>query len=129
MRKIAKALLLAVVIITTLGIHNGFAQEKKKKPRSLRDSARKSMHARDSVYQSMSKNDTSVNSLLQRVQQYTTTFNQINNSLAEGLDTAEVSEQLPIVIKRINKIKALTNTKKSGTLRYLFVLRDHIDHL
>jgi len=129
MRKIAKALLLAIVIITTQGIHNGFAQEKKKKPGSLRDSARKSMHARDSVYQSMSKNDTSVNSLLQRVQQYTTTFNQIINSLAEGLDTAEVSEQLPIVTKRINKIKTLTNTKKSGTLRYLFVLRDHIDHL
>ena len=80
------------------------------------------MHARDSVYQSMSKNDTSINSLLQRVQQYTTTFNQINNSLAEGLDTAEVSQQLPIVTKRINKIQALANTKKSGTLRYLFVL-------
>jgi small-conductance mechanosensitive channel len=129
MRKIAKALLLIIVVITTLGIHNSLAQEKKKKPRSLRDSARKSMHARDSVFQAINKSDTSINSLLQRVQQYTTTFNQINNSLAEGLDTAEVSEQLPIVIKRINKIQALTNTKKSGTLRYLFVLRDNIDHL
>ncbi len=129
MRKIAKALLLIVVVITTLGIHNGFAQDKKKKPKNLRDSARKSMHNRDSVFQAISKSDTSINSLLQRVAQYTTTFNQINNSLAEGLDTAEVSEQLPIVAKRIGKIQSLTNTKKSGTLRYLFVLRDNIDHL
>lgn len=115
--------------MTTLGSHSGFAQEKKKKPKSLGDSARKSMHTRDSVFQSISKSDTSINSLLQRVQQYTTTFNQINNSLAEGLDTSEVSEQLPIVFKRINKIQSLANTKKSGTLRYLFVLRDYIDHL
>lgn len=129
MRKIAKVLLLIIVVITTLGIYNTFAQEKKKKPRSLRDSARKSMHARDSVFQSISKNDTSINSRLQHIQQYTTTFNQINNSLAEGLDTTEVSQQLPIVIKRINKIQSLANTKKSGTLRYLFVLRDNIDHL
>ena len=129
MRKIAKVLLLIIVVIATLGVHNTFAQEKKKKPRSLRDSARKSMHARDSVFQSISKNDTSINSRLQHIQQYTTTFNQINNSLAEGLDTTEVSQQLPIVIKRINKIQSLANTKKSGTLRYLFVLRDNIDHL
>lgn len=129
MRKIVKALLLIVVVIATFGINDGLAQAKKKKPKSLRDSARKSMHARDSVFQSISKNDTSINSLLQRVQQYTTTFNQINNSLAEGLDTAEVSQQLPIIVKRISKIQALANTKKSGTLRYLFVLRDYIDHL
>ena len=129
MRKIVKALLLIVVVIATLGINSGHAQAKKKKPKSLRDSARKSMHSRDSVFQSISKNDTSINSLLQRVQQYTTTFNQINNSLAEGLDTAEVSQQLPIIVKRISKIQALANTKKSGTLRYLFVLRDYIDHL
>jgi len=129
MHKIAKALLLIVVVIATLGIHDSSAQAKKKKPRSLRDSARKSMHTRDSVFQSISKNDTSINSLLQRFQRYTTTFNQINNSLAEGLDTSEVSQQLPVVTKRINKIQTLANTKKSGTLRYLFVLRDHIDHL
>jgi potassium efflux system protein len=129
MRKIAKVFLLITVVLTTLGVHNTFAQEKKKKPKSLRDSARKSMHKRDSVLQTLSKADTSVNTLLQRVAQYTTTFNQINNSLAEGLDTAEVSEQLPIVVKRISKIQSLTNTKKSGTLRYLFVLRDNIDHL
>ncbi|HTD42071.1 MAG TPA: mechanosensitive ion channel domain-containing protein [Mucilaginibacter sp.] len=129
MSKIVKALVLIALILASFGIHNSFAQEKKKKPKNLRDSARKSMHARDSILQAISKSDTSINSLLQRVAQYNTTFNQINNSLAEGLDTAEVSEQLPIVVKRISNIQSLANTKKSGTLRYLFVLRDNIDRL
>lgn len=129
MNKIAKVFVLVLLILTSFSIRNSFAQDKKKKPKNLRESARKSMHARDSVFQAISKSDTSINSLLQRVAQYKTTFNQINSSLAEGLDTAEVSEQLPIVVKRISKIQSLANTKKSGTLRYLFVLRDNIDHL
>jgi small-conductance mechanosensitive channel len=129
MCKIAKAIVLIILVLTTFSVQESFAQAKRKKPKSLRDSARKSMHSRDSVFQAISKNDTSVNSLLQRVEQYTTTFNQINNSLAEGLDTAEISQQLPVLVKRINKIQTLANTKKSGTLRYLFVLRDYLDHM
>ncbi|HZX59294.1 MAG TPA: mechanosensitive ion channel domain-containing protein, partial [Mucilaginibacter sp.] len=66
---------------------------------------------------------------VQSLSQYTNTFNQINNSLSEGLDTADVSQQIPLVIKRVNRIKALVNTKKSSTLRYLFVLRDNLDRL
>ncbi len=129
MNKIAKSLFFTVLILTTIGIYNGFGQTKRKKPKSLRESARKSMHARDSVFQAISKTDTSVNSLLQRVEQYSTTFNQINNSLAEGLDTDEVSQQLPQIVKRTGKIQTLANTKKSSTLRYLFVLRDNLDHM
>jgi potassium efflux system protein len=129
MYKIAKAIILIILILSTVCAQESFAQAKKKKPKSLRDSARKSMHSRDSVFQAISKNDTSINSLLQRIEQYTITFNQINNSLAEGLDTAEVSQQLPVVIKRIAKIQTVANTKKSGTLRYLFVLRDNLDHM
>ncbi len=129
MNKIAKAIVLTILVLITVGAHEGFAQTKRKKPKTLRESARKTMHARDSVFQALSKNDTSINSLLQRVEQYTTTFNQINNSLAEGLDTADVSQQLPVVVRRIGKIQTLANTKKSSTLRYLFVLRDNLDHL
>ena len=129
MYKIAKAIILIVLILSTVCAQESLAQAKRKKPKSLRDSARKSMHSRDSVFQAISKNDTSINSLLQRIEQYTITFNQINNSLAEGLDTAEVSQQLPGVIKRIAKIQTVANTKKSGTLRYLFVLRDNLDHM
>jgi potassium-dependent mechanosensitive channel len=129
MNKIPKSLFLIVLVLTIFGTSNGFGQTKRKKPKSLRESARKSRHERDSVFQAISKNDTSVNSLLQRVEQYTTTFNQINNSLAEGLDTDEVSQQLPLIEKRTNKIQTLANTKKSSTLRYLFVLRDNLDHM
>src|ERR1700744_5230954 len=129
MYKIAKAIVLTILVLTTVASYEGFAQTKRKKPKTLRESARKTMHARDSVFQAISKNDTSINSLLQKVEQYTTTFNQINNSLAEGLDTTDVSQQLPIVVRRIGKIQTLANTKKSSTLRYLFVLRDNLDHL
>jgi small-conductance mechanosensitive channel len=81
------------------------------------------------VFLALSKGDTSASAMLQHMQQYTTTFNQINNNLAEGLDTADESQQLPTVIKRIGRIKQLANTRKSSTLRYLFVLRDNLDHL
>src|SRR5581483_4586109 len=97
--------------------------------KTLRESARKSMRSRDSVFLALSKGDTSAAAMLQHMQQYTATFNQINNNLAEGLDTADESEQLPSVIKRIGRIKTLANTRKSSTLRYLFVLRDNLDHL
>src|SRR5581483_9210373 len=58
---------------------------KKKKPKTLRESARKSMRSRDSVFLALSKGDTSAAAMLQHMQQYTATFNQINNNLAEGL--------------------------------------------
>ncbi|MGZ3812284.1 MAG: hypothetical protein ACXVJN_11100 [Mucilaginibacter sp.] len=127
MHRILKAIALTLLVLTVFSAHESFAQAKKKKPKNLRESARKSMHSRDSLFQAISKNDTSISSLLQRVQQYTTTFNQINNSLAEGLDTVEVHEELPAVVKRIGKIQTLANTRKSSTLRYLFVLRDNLD--
>lgn len=129
MYKTAKAIVLTILVLTTFCARESFAQADRKKPRSLRESARKSMHSRDSIFRAISKNDTSVNNLLQRVEKYTTTFNQINNSLAEGLDTAEVSQKLPIFVRRINKIQTLANTKKSSTLRYLFVLRDNLDKM
>lgn len=106
------------------------AQVNKKRPQRLRREAeRRSAHSRDSLLQAINKSDTSVNRLLQRVEQYTTTFNQINNSLSEGLDTLDVSTGLPPLVKRLNKIDSLTKTHKSSTLRYLFVLRDNLDHI
>ncbi len=131
MRKIFKIASLVLLLLFAFSIDNGFAQTaaKKKKPKVLRESARKSMHSRDSLFQALNKGDTSFSSLVQRLSQYTNSFNQINNSLAEGLDTADVSQQIPTVVKRISRIKALVNTKKSSTLRYLFVLRDNLDHL
>ncbi|GAB3905782.1 mechanosensitive ion channel family protein [Mucilaginibacter boryungensis] len=105
-----------------------YAQDKQAKPPiSKRESARRSMHSRDSLLRALNKTDTSINSLLQRVEQYTTTFNQINNNLSEGLDTADISQQLPSVVRRLNRMDSLAKTHKSSTLRYLFVLRDNLD--
>jgi potassium efflux system protein len=104
-----------------------FAQQKSSTARSLRDRQRRSMHSRDSLLRAINKSDTSINSLLQRVEQYTTTYNQIGNNLAEGLDTADVSQQLPPIVKRLGKMDTLINTHKASTLRYLFVIRDILD--
>ena len=87
------------------------------------------MQHRDSLLRSLNKSDTSINTLLQRIEQYTTTFNQINNNLADGLDTVEISRQLPPVIKTIDKIDAVSKTHKSSTLRYLAALRDNLDRI
>jgi potassium efflux system protein len=129
MYKLLKVTSLTLLVLFTFSIQYNFAQTKKKKPKSLRENERKLKHSRDSLLQSISKTDTSINSLIQRLEQYKTTFNQINNSLADGLDTADESQQLPIFVKRIGKIQSLANTKKSSTLRYLFILRDNLDRM
>src|ERR1700748_2910406 len=130
MRRLIKLTPLIILLLLTFYSLNSFSQSKKGDPKtSKRNSVRQSMHSRDSLLRAFNKSDTSINGLLQRLTQYTTTFNQINNNLAEGLDTADVNQNLPASCKRLNKIDSLINTKKSGTLRYLFVLRDNLDHI
>jgi len=130
MQKITKAATL-IIFLYSLFVSSGVvAQDKNKKQEvNKRESVRRRMHYRDSLLRSFSRSDTSINSLVQRLEHYTTTFNQINNSLADGIDTAEIAQGFPPALKRINKIDSLTNTHKSSTLRYLFVLRDNLDHL
>jgi potassium efflux system protein len=125
-----KYLALITVLFFACSLNQATAQDKKPKPQvTKRESVRHAKRLRDSVLRSLSRTDTSLNSLLQRVEQYTTTFNQINNNLAEGLDTADISTQLPSVIKRLNRMDSLAKTHKSSTLRYLFVLRDNLDRI
>ena len=131
MRKSSRLATLGLLLLIFFSVSSSFAQTpvKKKKPKTLRENERKSMHSRDSLFQALNKSDTSINSLVQKLSQYTNTFNQINNGLAEGLDTGDVGDEMPAVVKRIAKIRVLANTRKSSTLRYLFVLRDNLDHL
>jgi len=129
MRKIIKLTPLIIILLAVLCLQKSYAQEKEKKPQQSRREAEKhKMRSRDSLLRVINRNDTSVNSLLQRVEHYTTSFNQINNGLAEGLDTTDVSVGFPPIQRRISKIDSLINTHKSSTLRYLFVLRDNLDH-
>jgi potassium efflux system protein len=129
MKRIFKLTALLIIFSIAFFSVNGFSQTKKRKPRSERESERRLKRSRDSILQTFSKTDTSVNSVLQRIEQYTTTFNQVNNNLSEGLDTTDISEHLPGIVKRLGKIQVQTNTKKPSTLRYLFVLRDNLDHI
>src|ERR1700761_1974890 len=98
MRKISNITPLFVILLIVLAVNAGFSQEKKKKPAvSKRESERHKMHMRDSLLQSFNKSDTSINSLLQKIEQYTATFNQIYNNLSEGIDTADVVAGMPPV--------------------------------
>ncbi|WP_295798321.1 mechanosensitive ion channel domain-containing protein [Mucilaginibacter sp.] len=130
MRKIIKLTPLIIFLLADLFAGNALGQEKtKKQERSKRDAEKHRMRSRDSLLRTFNRADTSINAFLQRVEHYTSTFNQINNSLSEGLDTGDVSTGFPAVMRRINKIDSLTKTHKSSTLRYLAVLRDNLDHL
>lgn len=130
MRKIIKLTPLIIILLACLCLQNSYAQDKvKKQSASKRETAKRRMHLRDSVLRAFNRTDTSINSLLQRVEHYTSTFNQIKNNLSDGLDTADVSTGFPPVLRRLNKIDSLINTHKASTLRYLFVLRDNLDHM
>ena len=123
--KIACLILTGVCLLTNAG----FSQESGRPSLSLRDRQRKKMHTRDSLIRSLNKSDTSVNTLLNRLGQYDASFNQLANDMANGIDTADVSTGYPSALRRLTRVKALANTHKSSTLRYLFVLRDNLDHL
>jgi potassium efflux system protein len=127
MQKIFKVVALIMLVIAQYG-QNGFAQDVVK-PKTLREQQKKSMHSRDSMLRKLNGADTSINNLLQKLQQYNTKFKRVNNNLVDGLDTAEIGQELPSILKRIDTIKSLANTHKSSTLKYLYVLRDNLDHI
>ncbi len=130
MRKIFILPLIVTLLLLMITAINSFGQDKKKRPEiAKRVAERHKMHSRDSLMRSFTRSDTSISSLLQRLGHYNTTFNQIDNNLAEGLDTADISGAMPQVLRRINKIDSLINTHKSSSLRYLAVLRDNLDHM
>jgi len=118
---------LLIIFLFALVVSPAAFAQKSLTARFLRERQRRAMHSRDSLLRVINKSDTSINSLLQRVEQYTTTYNQIGNNLAEGLDTADIGQQLPPIVKRLSKMDTLINTHKASTLRYLFVLRDILD--
>ncbi len=130
MTRLTKIIFAAAFSLLSLCTINTYAQTKAKKEVSKkREAQRAAMHLRDSLMRAITRSDTSINSLLQRMEQYTANFNQISNSLSEGVDTVDIGEQLPAVIKRADKINSAAHTHKAGTLRFLFVLRDNLDHM
>lgn len=120
MNKVFK-ITLPLLFILTLFTSHGFAQTRKK---SVRDSLRLSILRRDSLMRTFKKSDTSINNLLQKIEYYTSSFNQIKTSLSRSIDTADISKQLPSFEKRVGLIKTLIDNDRSSTLRYLYAIRD-----
>lgn len=106
-----------------------FAQVKKKRHLSKRDSLRASILSRDSLMRTFKRSDTSLNGLLQKVEAYTSVFNQIKSNLSRELDTVSISKQLPLYEKRIVTIKNMIDNDQSSTLRYLYAIRDFLTHI
>ncbi|HEX7365911.1 MAG TPA: mechanosensitive ion channel domain-containing protein [Pelobium sp.] len=69
--------------------------------------------------------DTSFNALLKRVDFYADKFNTINNQLAKGYDTVEVSELLPNIEARIKDTKIYSLSDRLLTLRSLSTFQDY----
>ncbi len=119
---------LILVAFVTLGSYNVNAQVHKKRSTSLRDSLRRSILKRDSMMRTFKKSDTSITSLLQKVEYYNTSFNQIRTNLSRDIDTIEISQDLPNFENRIIIIKKLIDNDRSSTLRYLYAIRDFLTH-
>jgi potassium efflux system protein len=119
--KIAALLLFILTLFTV----DNFAQTAKKvKKLSVRDSLRQTILKRDSMLRSFRKSDTSINGLLQKIEYYTASFNQIKTSLSRNIDTVDISQKLPAFEKRVGLIKTLIDNDRSSTLRYLYAIRD-----
>lgn len=116
-----------LVVLMISAAQDTFAQ-KKRRSVSVRDSLRRTILKRDSLMRTFKKSDTSINSLLQKVEYYNTNFNQIKTNLARGIDTADISEQLPRFERRIVLIKTMIDNDRSSTLRYLYAIRDFLTH-
>ncbi|TSD66593.1 mechanosensitive ion channel [Inquilinus sp. KBS0705] len=112
-----------LVFAFTLFTVDGIAQSKRKS-QSVRDSLRRAILRRDSMMRTFKKSDTSINNLLQKVEYYTASFNQIKTSLSRNIDTVDISQALPSFERRVSLIKTLIDNDRSSTLRYLYAIRD-----
>ena len=83
----------------------------------------KSEPEKDSV--KVEKADTSVNTFIGKVEHYTNSFNEMNEALSKGFDTAAIHKELPKIQVIINAIKKGTPVNdRSNTLRALYTIRD-----
>ncbi|MDT3401566.1 mechanosensitive ion channel family protein [Mucilaginibacter terrae] len=125
MRKILVIRILVTVISLAFALSNqAFGQNRKRHKRTIADSLRATMMRRDSMMRHYKTSDTSTNNLLQRIEYYTLSFNQISNLQSKRLDTADISAALPRLEKLIVTMRGLILKDRAGTLRYLYAIRD-----
>ncbi|WP_419800749.1 mechanosensitive ion channel family protein [Mucilaginibacter sp.] len=105
---------------------SGFASaQNKKKVTAENDSLKMALNYQDSLLHRAKKSDTSINSLLDKIEYYTASYNQINGVLSKGIDTNTISDGLPRMERGIRIVReTVNNNDKSSTLRYLYAVRD-----
>jgi potassium efflux system protein len=69
--------------------------------------------------------DTSFSAIIQRIDYYSTKFNEINTQLNEGFDTLEISDDLPEIESRQAAFKNNAFNGKALTIRYLSSFQDY----
>ncbi|RYE36980.1 MAG: mechanosensitive ion channel [Sphingobacteriaceae bacterium] len=128
--KFFKANLQVLLLIGFIFLFNFSFAQKKKAASSETDSLRLALNYQDSLLHKAKKSDTSINSLLDKVEYYTAAYNSINNVLSKGIDTNTISSGLPRMERGIKIIKeTVNNNDKSSTLRYLYAVRDILTHI
>jgi potassium efflux system protein len=106
-----------------------YAQNRNRTQAAIRDSLRRSVLKRDSAMRSYKQSDASINLLLQKIEEYTNAYNQVNDDLNRGFDTLDISQKLPSVERRVTVMGKLAMNDKSCTLGYLFTIRDMLGHV
>ena len=101
--------------------------KKKVLHRSWRDSLRRKILQRDSMIRSFKHSDAALNDLLSKIEDYNSSYVETHNDLENGFDTADISERLPLLEKRMAVMKTTINN--STTMGYIVTIRDMIDHL
>jgi potassium efflux system protein len=99
MQKILR-LTLFLLVTFSVATHAVYAQKSTAESRALNKKHRQEIARRDSILRAFNKTDTSLNNLLQRLEQYTVTFNQTNNNLSNELDTVDISEKATVHFKK-----------------------------
>lgn len=107
-----------------------FAQKLISRDATSEDSLKSSLKYQDSIVDKTKKTDTSINNLLDKIEYYTASYNQINSALSKGIDTVAITERLPRLERGIRLTsETLLNNDNSSTLRYLYAIRDILTHI
>ncbi len=126
----ANAFLFFLIGFFLFSAGSSIAQKTTKKVLVVDDSLKLALKYQDSLLHKAKKSDTSINSLLEKIEYYTAYYNQINGALSKGIDTLEISSKLPQSERGIKIIKeTVINNDNSATLRYLYAVRDILTHI
>ncbi len=85
---------------------------------------------RDSVLKTLRQSDTSINTLLQRIDYYSNSFGEMKNTLNRGFDTVSISRELPGLENNLSYLKrSLAINEDKITIRFLYTVKDILENL